>query len=320
MPDAVVKHSDLGAALPLVARGKVRDLYAVDDHTLLFVATDRISAYDVILENGIPHKGSLLTLLSVHWFSVLSSSLPTLRTHLVSLEIPSVIPSELRGPLRNRSMQVRKLQIFPIEAIVRGYITGSAWKEYQTRGTVHGIPVPDGLQESQEFPGGPLYTPSTKAEAGENDENIHPSKAIELVGEKYASQIEQLSLTLYKTARDYARERGIIIADTKFEFGLDAATDEIVLVDEVLTPDSSRFWPASRYHIGAAQESFDKQYVRDWLTANGLKGQAGVSMPEEVIEKTEAKYREAFERLVGRTCDDALLSHDASSYIATAHV
>jgi len=205
-------------------------------------------------------------------------------------------------------MQVRRLKIFPIEAIVRGYITGSAWKEYKRTGTVHTIPIAAGLQESQAFPQGAIYTPSTKAEAGQNDENISPAQAAEIVGVKYAKRIEELALQLYTTARDYAAERGIIIADTKFEFGLDEETDEIVLVDEVLTPDSSRFWPADRYVVGKEQESYDKQYLRDWLTREGLKGKQGVRMPENVVLETAEKYREAFEKLTGRKWSEALES------------
>lgn len=216
-------------------------------------------------------------------------------------------------------MQVRKLKVFPIEAIVRGYITGSAWNEYQRSGTVHGIKVPAGLQESQEFPNGPIYTPSTKAELGGHDENIHPDQGLKLVsllqiiyansrlqttaakivGEPYASKIESLALQLYKTAHAYALSRGLIIADTKFEFGHDEETDEIVLVDEVLTPDSSRFWPASTYQVGRGQDSFDKQFLRDWLVKEGLKGKEGVCMPEEIVKRTEEKYREAWEKITG---------------------
>jgi phosphoribosylaminoimidazole-succinocarboxamide synthase len=200
-------------------------------------------------------------------------------------------------------MQVRKLKIFPIEAIVRGYITGSAWKEYQKTSTVHGIPIPAGLQEAQAFPQ-PIYTPSTKAEAGQNDENIHPSEAAKIVGEKYAKRIEELALSLYTAARDYAYERGIIIADTKFEFGLDEETDEVILVDEVLTPDSSRFWPKDKYEIGRDQESYDKQYLRNFLTSNGLKGKEGVAMPEEVVKETKVKYVEAYEKLTGKKWEE----------------
>lgn len=203
-------------------------------------------------------------------------------------------------------MQVRKLRLFDIEVIVRGYITGSAWKEYKETSTVHDIPIAPGLKESQAFPQGAIYTPSTKAPAGQHDENIHPSKAAEIVGVKYADRIEALALNLYTTARDYAAERGIIIADTKFEFGLDEVTDEIVLVDEVLTPDSSRFWPAADYEIGREQKSYDKQGLRDWLTKEGLKGKENVSMPQAVVEETAKKYQEAFERLTGKKWTEAL--------------
>ncbi|TGO91935.1 hypothetical protein BPOR_0014g00080 [Botrytis porri] len=292
--------------LTKIAEGKVRNLYEIDEKTLLFVASDRISAYDVIMENGIPSKGALLTLLSAHWFEVLTSLIPNLKTHFLTLSLPSSISSSQHSLLRNRSMQVRKLKIFPIEAIVRGYITGSAWKEYQKASTVHGIQIPAGLQNSQAFPQGAIYTPSTKAEAGQNDENIHPSEAAKIVGEKYAQRIEDLAIKLYTTARDYAAERGIIIADTKFEFGLDEETDEVVLVDEVLTPDSSRFWPASKYEVGKEQESYDKQFLRSWLTAEGLKGKQGVAMPDDIKSQTAEKYREAFEKLTGRKWADAL--------------
>lgn len=321
--------------LPHIAEGKVRDLYEVDANTLLFVASDRISAYDVIMENvssfvpcslfprkrlshrglrehtltqmqGVPDKGILLNLLSEHWFRELSARIPNLKTHFLSLDLPSSVPSSQISLLKNRSMQVRRLKIFPIEAIVRGYITGSAWREYQKTQTVHSIPMPAGLKNSQAFPQGAIYTPSTKAEAGQNDENISVAQAAEIVGTKYAQRIEDLALSLYKTARDYALEKGIIIADTKFEFGLDEETDEIVLVDEVLTPDSSRFWPKDKYEVGKEQESYDKEYLRQWLVKNGLKGKQGVKMSEEVALETANKYREAFELLTGRKWSDAV--------------
>ncbi|KAJ5937397.1 Phosphoribosylaminoimidazolesuccinocarboxamide synthase, partial [Penicillium verhagenii] len=291
--------TDLQGALPLVARGKVRDLYEVDDKTLLFVATDRISAYDVIMENGIPNKGVLLTLCTKTWFKILSDTVPGLRTHFLTLDLPSQIPASLRPVLQNRAMQVRKLRILPIEAIVRGYITGSAWKEYQKSGTVHGIPVPAGLKESEAFPNGPIYTPSTKAEQGEHDENIHPDQATAILGEPYATKVAELAVQLYKAAHTYALERGVIIADTKFEFGVDEETDEVVLADEVLTPDSSRFWPKDSYAIGQGQASFDKQYLRDWLVSEGLKGKDGVRMTEAVVQETAAKYKEAWEKITG---------------------
>ncbi|KAL3483297.1 hypothetical protein BJX62DRAFT_83658 [Aspergillus germanicus] len=291
--------TDLQGSLPLIARGKVRDLYEVDDKTLLFIATDRISAYDVIMDNGIPEKGILLTLCTQKWFQILTDALPSLRTHFITLELPPQIPASLRPVLQNRSMQVRKLRILPIEAIVRGYITGSAWNEYKKSGTVHGISVKAGLQESEAFPDGPIYTPSTKAEQGEHDENIHPDKAVEILGERYAAKVAELAVQLYKTAHAYALTRGVIIADTKFEFGVDEETDEVVLADEVLTPDSSRFWPKDSYEIGRGQQSFDKQFLRDWLVREGLKGKEGVRMTEEIAQKTSEKYREAWERITG---------------------
>jgi len=296
---------DLHGSLPLLASGKVRDLYEVDPKTLLFVASDRISAYDVIMKNGIPSKGILLTLLTAHWFRLLTAAIPGLRTHFITLELPSAVPQTLRPSLANRSMQVRRLKVFPIEAIVRGYITGSAWAEYQKSGTVNGKQMPKDLRESDAFPE-PIYTPSTKAELGQHDENITIERAAELVGPKYSQQIENLALQLYKTARDYALERGIIIADTKFEFGLDEEADEVVLVDEVLTPDSSRFWPKRGYEIGKSQESFDKQFLRDFLVQTGLKGKEGVMMPEYVVELTSQKYLDAFAILTGSTLEEEL--------------
>ena len=202
-------------------------------------------------------------------------------------------------------MRVRKLKVFPIEAIVRGYITGSAWSSYTKTGKVNGEIVAQGLQESQEFPQ-PLYTPSTKAEQGQHDENISKERAAEIVGEKYAERVEKLALQIYTVAKEYAKTKGIIIADTKFEFGLDEDTDEVVLIDEVLTPDSSRFWPAASYELGRGQNSFDKQYLRNWLTRNGLKGKEGVSMPEDVIEGTKQKYEEAFRMLTEMTLQETM--------------
>jgi phosphoribosylaminoimidazole-succinocarboxamide synthase len=320
----IILTSTFVEGLPKVAEGKVRDLYDMDQKTLLFVASDRISAYDVIMANvkisppslpptyanmpqGVPSKGALLTLLSAHWFALLPTLVPSLRTHFLTLDLPHRISASQRALLRNRTMQVRKLKVFPIEAIVRGYITGSAWKEYKKNSTVHGMIMPEGLREAQAFPQGAIYTPSTKAEAGSNDENIHPSQAAKLVGEKYARRIEELALNLYTVAQEYAYERGIIIADTKFEFGLDEELDEVVLVDEVLTPDSSRFWPRDRYEAGRGQESFDKQFLRNWLSEEGLRGKRGVVMPKEIVEKTKAKYVEAFEKLTGKFWEESLI-------------
>ncbi|KAK4466702.1 putative phosphoribosylaminoimidazole-succinocarboxamide synthase [Cladorrhinum samala] len=288
-----------------LASGKVRDLYEIDDKTLLFVTTDRISAYDVIMANGVPLKGATLTQLSAHWFKVLPERVPGLKTHFITLDPPAGLSDADKEKVRGRSMQVRKLKVFPIEVIVRGYITGSAWNEYKKDGTVHGLPMPAGLQQCSRFPQ-PIYTPSTKAELGQHDENISPEQAAKIVGDQYASRIEELALKVYKAAAEYAGERGIIIADTKFEFGLDEETDEIVLIDEVLTPDSSRFWPADEYEVGRDQDSFDKQFLRNWLTREGLKYKEGVAMPADIAESTSARYRDAFKRLTGKTLEEAV--------------
>ncbi|KAG9999427.1 putative phosphoribosylaminoimidazole-succinocarboxamide synthase, partial [Aureobasidium melanogenum] len=297
--------------LKKIASGKVREIYEIDAQSLLFVATDRISAYDVIMKNGVPQKGALLTLMTAHWFNLFKEKIPDLKTHLLSASVPasiaSSLPAEVSNQLRLRTMHVRRLKVLPLESIVRGYITGSAWSEYKKTGTVHGIAMPKGLQESQKLEK-PLWTPSTKAEVGDKDENISPEEATKIVGEKYAKKIEELSLKVYQIARDYAAERGIIIADTKFEFGLDVDTDEVILVDEVLTPDSSRFWPADKYELGKSQDSFDKQYLRDWLTKEGLKGKDGVEMTDAVVKETAKKYREAFEMLTGQKWDQVVKS------------
>lgn len=298
-----ITSTNLDGILPLIAKGKVRDIYEVDSESLLFVATDRISAYDVIMENGIKDKGKLLTQISVFWFDFLKDNI---KNHLIAAtddEIFAKLPKELSEPkyrdqLAQRSLLVRKHKLIPLEAIVRGYITGSAWKEYKTTGTVHGLPAPAGLQESEVFPT-PIFTPSTKAEQGEHDENISPEQAATIVGQEVCDKVSQKAIELYAKARDYAKTRGIILADTKFEFGI---TDdgELVLVDEVLTPDSSRFWNAKTYDIGKSQDSYDKQFLRDWLTSNGVNGKPGVSMPDEIVAQTSAKYVEAFEALTGQ--------------------
>lgn len=298
-----ITSTNLDGILPLIAKGKVRDIYEVDSESLLFVATDRISAYDVIMENGIKDKGKLLTQISVFWFDFLKDNI---KNHLIAAtddEIFAKLPKELSEPkyrdqLVQRSLLVRKHKLIPLEAIVRGYITGSAWKEYKKTGTVHGLPTPAGLQESEVFPT-PIFTPSTKAEQGEHDENISPEQAATIVGQEVCDKVSQKAIELYAKARDYAKTRGIILADTKFEFGI---TDdgELVLVDEVLTPDSSRFWNAKTYDIGKSQDSYDKQFLRDWLTSNGVNGKPGVSMPDEIVAQTSAKYVEAFEALTGQ--------------------
>lgn len=248
----------------------------------------------------------MLNLITYFWMQYLPKAIPDLKTHFLSIsDLDSRVTRDALQKIKLRSMRVRRLKVFPLEAIVRGYITGSAWSSYQKSGEVNGKKMPEGLQESQELPE-PIYTPSTKAELGQHDENISTEEAAKVVGEKYASRIEQLSLQIYNAAKEYAKERGIIIADTKFEFGLDQETDEVVLIDEVLTPDSSRFWPASTYKVGKSQDSFDKQYLRDWLTSNGLKGKDGVSMPDDVVEGTRTKYAEAFEMLTGKSLQETM--------------
>ncbi|KAF9918338.1 Bifunctional purine biosynthetic protein ade1 [Lobosporangium transversale] len=283
--------------LQFVARGKVRDLYRVDDHSLLFVATDRISAFDVIMNNGITNKGKLLTKISDFWFSYLKDVVPN---HLITAnfeEMPDKV-KQYRDQLEGRSMLVKSLRVLPIESIVRGYITGSAWKEYKEKGTVCDIALPEDMQESQAFPK-PLWTPSTKAEIGDHDENIHPSKAAAIIGEKHAAEMARVSVELYTKARDYALEHGIIIADTKFEFGVDE-NDNLYLIDEVLTPDSSRFWPAASYKVGASQDSFDKQYIRNYLESIGFDKTTGITLPEHVVTNTMAKYQEAYRLLTSK--------------------
>ncbi|KAK1585329.1 saicar synthetase [Colletotrichum navitas] len=292
--------------LKKIGQGKVRDVFEVDDKTLLFVASDRVSAFDVVMKNGIPDKGAILTHASAHWFKVLSDRVPGLKTHFLTLDPPAGLPAADAALIKNRSMQVRRLKVIPLEAIVRGYITGSAWSEYKAKGTVHGIRVPEGMQQSQAFET-PLYTPSTKAEQGEHDENIHPDEAARIVGDAaLARRVEELALALYSAARDYARERGIILADTKFEFGVDPDTGDVVLVDEVLTPDSSRYWPADGYAVGRDQESFDKQFIRNWLVEHALKGKEGVELPEDVCRATADKYKDVFVKLVGKSFDEVI--------------
>lgn len=285
-------------ALKLLARGKVRDVYEVDAQHLLFVATDRLSAFDVVMSSGIPGKGKVLTQISMFWFDLLKNVCPN---HLVTADLaamPAVV-QQYRDQLAGRSMLVRRLKILPVEAIVRGYLAGSGWKEYQKSRTVCGLPLPDGLKESSLLPQ-PLYTPSTKAEMGKHDENIHPDQAAKLLGQANGDRVAQLAVALYSQARDYARTKGIIIADTKFEFGVDAQ-GQVVLADEVLTPDSSRFWPAAKYVPGQGQDSFDKQYVRDYLEGIRFdKNGPGITLPVDVAARTSAKYVEAFRLLTGR--------------------
>jgi len=278
------------------AQGKVRDLYDLGDK-LLLVATDRISAFDYILEDEIPHKGAVLTQISVFWFELLEG---VVENHLISTDVAD-LPEQFQpyaDYLRGRFMLVRKAEMFPIECIVRGYLAGSGLKEYNAKGTVCGIELPAGLVNSSKLPE-PIFTPSTKAEIGLHDENISFERCAEIIGDEKAATLRDLSLAVYTKARDHAAERGIIIADTKFEFGM--LDGKVILADEVLTPDSSRFWPGDLYEEGKDQPSFDKQYVRDWLTANWDKQGNPPRLPQEVIEKTSEKYVQAYEKITGRT-------------------
>jgi phosphoribosylaminoimidazole-succinocarboxamide synthase len=280
--------------LTLVKRGKVRDVYEVDDRHLLIVATDRISAFDCILPTAIPRKGEVLTALSKFWFEKLRHIVPN---HLVGTS-SEVMPEVVRASgLQSRSMLVRKTDVFPVECVVRGYLAGSGWKDYLRTGAVCGHNLPEDLLESAELPE-PIFTPSTKAEQG-HDENITEQQVRDLLGEDTTVRLRKISLQLYAEAREYARQRGIIIADTKFEFGQDL-NGEIILIDEVLTPDSSRFWPAESYRPGKSQPSFDKQFVRDYLeTLDWNKQQPAPSLPEEVAKATTERYLEAYRLLTG---------------------
>jgi phosphoribosylaminoimidazole-succinocarboxamide synthase len=275
-----------------VRRGKVRDVYDLGD-TLLFVATDRISAFDYVLPNGIPRKGELLTRLSRFWFDLLQVPCHFISDNPADAALPQ--GTDLTS-LIGRSMVVRKTQVIPIECVARGYLSGSGWKEYQRSGTVCGIPLPTGLTESSRLPE-PIFTPATKAESG-HDENISFEKTAELIGLPLAQQLRQLTLDIYSQGCQYAASRGIIIADTKFEFGL--VGDRILLIDEVMTPDSSRFWPADQWQPGRAQASFDKQFVRDWLEQSGWdKNSPPPQLPQDVVQRTSDRYIEAWTRLTG---------------------
>lgn len=282
-------------SLPLLHRGKVRDIYAVEDDTLLVVASDRISAFDVVLPTPIPGKGMILTQVSNFWFDFISALLPH---HLKDFKLEEILSEEECQQVRGRAVVVRRLHPLPIEAIVRGYLAGSGWKDYQHTGAICGIKLPQGLQLAEQLPH-PIYTPSSKADKGQHDENINFSKTVSLVGQELANQVREMSLEIYTRARDYAAQRGIIIADTKFEFGLDAQ-GQLVLIDEVLTPDSSRFWPVDQYHIGGSPPSFDKQFVRDYLeTLSWNKCPPGPDLPPDIVDKTSKKYQEAQIRLMG---------------------
>ena len=284
------------ASLPLIARGKVRDIYRVDEGRLLLVATDRLSAFDVVLPTPIPGKGRMLTEISCFWFDKLATVLPN---HLLAVSPESVVRDDERDQVAGRAVVVKSLTPLPVEAIVRGYLVGSGWQDYQASGAVCGQVLPAGLQLAQRLPQ-PLYTPSTKAAVGAHDENIDYVRTEELLGPGLARQVRDAALALYQRAAEYAMTRGIIIADTKFEFGVDEA-GKLYLIDEALTPDSSRFWPADDYRLGENPPSFDKQYVRDWLTATGWnKRPPAPVVPPEIVERTAQKYREALSRLTGR--------------------
>lgn len=277
------------------AQGKVRDIYDLGDK-LLMVATDRISAFDYILEDEIPHKGAVLTQISLFWLDQLKD---VIGNHLISADVAD-LPEQFKpyaDYLRGRFMLVKKAEMFPIECIVRGYLAGSGLKEYQKQGTVCGIKLPEGLVNSSKLPE-PIFTPSTKAEIGDHDENISFERCAEIIGEDAATQLRDLAIKVYTTARDHAAENGIIIADTKFEFGV--IDGQIILADEVLTPDSSRFWPGDEYEEGRDQASFDKQYVRDWLNANWDRTGNPPRLPQEVIEHTSQKYIAAYEKISGK--------------------
>src|SRR3954470_8880716 len=273
----------------LLASGKVREIYESGDDRLLLVASDRISTYDVVHPTPIPSKGQVLTALSVFWFERTQQIVPN---HLISY---TDVPDEVKG----RALLVEKLDMFPVECVVRGYITGSGWKDYQRTGAVCGIELPGGLQESDRLPE-PIFTPATKADIGDHDENVDFDRAAEILGDREAlEELRRLSIELYSFAADHARERGIILADTKFEFGRDRS-GRIVVGDEVLTPDSSRFWPADTYEPGRSQPSFDKQFVRDWASSSGWdKSPPAPEIPEDVVEGTRQRYEEAYQRLTG---------------------
>lgn len=275
--------------------GKVRDIYEVSDDKLMMVVSDRISAFDFIMPNPVQDKGKILNKISEFWFNYVLDIIPN---HIITTNFDE-FPDEFKTEeFRDRSMLVKKIKMLPVECIVRGYITGSGWAEYQKNGTICGIELPQGLQECEKL-SEPIFTPSTKAELGDHDENISFDKCKELLGEKLACKVKDATIAIYKKCADYALSKGIIIADTKFEFGLDE-NGNLILADEVLTPDSSRFWPLSDYEVGRSQKSFDKQYLRDWLSNNGYRNNPPEKLPDDVIETTRNKYIEAYEKITGK--------------------
>ena len=282
-------------SLKNIYSGKVRDLYEIDDKRMLMVASDRLSAFDVILDQPIPDKGKVLTAVSNFWFDKLKGMVPD---HFTGDRVDDVVPAAELPLVEGRSVVVKRLKPVPVEAIVRGYLVGSGWKEYQAEGTVCGIELPAGLKEASQLPE-PIFTPSTKAEVGDHDENISYARCEEIIGAELAAKVRDASIRLYQAAAEYALGKGIIIADTKFEFGLDE-DGTLTLMDEVLTPDSSRFWPADQYAEGTNPPSFDKQIIRNWLEQSGWNKQAPApQIPQDVIQRTAEKYREALDRLTG---------------------
>jgi phosphoribosylaminoimidazole-succinocarboxamide synthase len=283
--------------LPLIARGKVRDIYSVDDDHLLIVTTDRLSAYDVVMPDPVPMKGYVLTQISLFWFEMMADLIDNQLTELTVDDI--VTDTDVARPLRDRSLVVKRLKPLPIEAVVRGYLIGSGWRDYIATGATSGIDLPSGLPQASKLPQ-TMFTPANKAEAGDHDENISHDDVIDLIGLRLAERVRDVSIAIYERAAKYALSRGIIIADTKFEFGLD---DEgrLYLIDEVLTPDSSRFWPVADYRTGISPPSFDKQFVRDYLdTLDWNKTAPGPALPTDVLQQTSEKYQEAYSRLTGR--------------------
>lgn len=278
-----------------ISSGKVREIYEVDNDKLMMVVSDRISAFDFIMPNPVLDKGKVLNKISEFWFDFVSDIIPN---HIITTNYEE-FPDDFRNEeFKDRSMLVKKLKMLPVECIVRGYITGSGWAEYQKNSTVCGIKLPEGLQECEKL-AEPIFTPSTKAELGDHDENISFERCKEILGDELAEKVKNATINIYKKCADYALSKGIIIADTKFEFGLDE-NGNLVLGDEVLTPDSSRFWPLDDYEIGRSQKSFDKQYLRDWLSNNGYRNNPPAELPEDVLETTRNKYIEAYEKITGK--------------------
>ena len=281
--------------LELIARGKVRDIYHIDDDHMLIVTTDRLSAFDVVFSQPIPKKGELLTQVSNFWFEKSAAMVPN---HLTNLNLRDYVSEQDYNNLAPRSIIVKRLKTLPVEAIVRGYVIGSGWKDYQASGQICGIQLPPNLQQAQKLPE-PIFTPSSKAAVGDHDINISFQQTIDLIGETHAEQVKQIAINLYNMAADYAASRGIIIADTKFEFGIDD-NDQIVLIDEILTPDSSRYWPADQYRAGISPPSYDKQFLRDYLeTLDWDKTPPAPMVPQEIIEKMQGKYQEVHDILLG---------------------